>query len=256
MDVLARGALPPFETLRELWHSASLRSAWLYSDDWYHPEVDAILISLAEGQPPLAACVRLGNARALAGCGIAETIDDLMCLFTAIDMPTPADLVRSLTIGWVHADIAGPAVTGCIDPGSGLYTRAYLAERLREIYGAADPDGTTPSRTHVLLMLDIGMERLAFHQQAAREAGIGEILRKSFPVGHPIAALGNGRYAALVRVDDDPASMLKWLQGRIEREAAAINLGPLLRTPPRLWIADLPAEADEGVTMVLDMDRG
>ena len=84
--------------IREAWRRRSLATSWRTPDDWHSAAVDEILAACrnrapAPGEAGLAAvgaddltaaCAGLGRARAQAGIGIAETIDDLAALFAVL----------------------------------------------------------------------------------------------------------------------------------------------------------------------------
>lgn len=254
MNLLVRGALPPRDALREQWRATSHASIWLHPDDWYHPSVDAVLEALPLGDAVLTACEELGYARADAGCGIGEAIDDLGCLFTALDHPVPAQALRSLTLGWVDGQAAVPPMA-CVDAGSGLHTAEYFTVRLQETYGAAARAGVLARENHVLVFVDAGLENLPFWDRVARSAGMGAALSSAFGEGHPVAALGGGAYVALVERSASTPPALGELRGLIDSTASTMGISATLRRPPRVWTEELPPTHADAATLVASRQR-
>ena len=230
MNLLAKGALPPLDALREQWRSASLAAVWLHADDWYHPSIDAVLECLAQGKPTAPACADLGFARADAACGIGEAIDDLGCLFTTIHRDIPVDAVRALSLGWVDGHAITMPPMSCVDPGSGLHTLEYFVVRLRETYQAR-----SSLEAPALIFVDVGLENLSLWERVGRSAGMGQILTSTFGSGRPIAALGGGFYVVLGDPADAPDASGQALARRIEHAARDLRIFELVRHPPRVW---------------------
>src|SRR5919107_600421 len=134
---LPRGGASRASDVRERWRAASLAEVWLRPGDWYHPAVDALVEAVGEGRAPAAAAGRLGNARGASGVGIGEALDDLVCLYRALDIPPDPEVLRGLAIGWVQGRETLTSFTGVRDSATGLPTGDYLGERLRETYGRA-----------------------------------------------------------------------------------------------------------------------
>ena len=246
MNVLAPGALPPLETLRSQWRSASLASTWLHPDDWYHPSIDVLLEALPRTDHAESACEALGSARAEAGCGVGETIDDLTCLFGTLNRPAPGAAIRALTIGWVGSQTATSLSMSCVDASSGLHTLEYFSVRLREVYGALARGRVVPSAGHSLLFVDVGLENLSLLDSAGCSAGMGHALLNAFEAGHPIAVLGGCFYVTLVEPPTDLApsadadALSLSLSKRIEQSASDLGFIEFLRRPPRVWCEPLP----------------
>ena len=250
MKSLVEGALPPTDALRELWRATSLRSVWLHEDDWYHPAVDAIVEALAAGTPHLPACERLGLARAHSGCGITETIDDLMCLIGSPDGPPAAEALRALCTGWAEGQAEPRSAELLQDPETGLRTAGYLAARIDEVYGAASRRGTRAPETHALVVVDVGLDQISPWQRIARSASMGRTLADAFGEGHPMAAIGGGTFVALVERDDDLLATLDDLRILIKQDAGDLGVSTILRQPPRIWLESLPGTAAEAAALL------
>lgn len=246
--------LPPH--VRERWQSASLASVWLRPADWYHPAVDALVEAVLADADATAAAERLGAARAAAGVGLGEAIDDLTCLFGAIDAEAPPlPLVRALCEGWAADHAAAPVLTHCIDPDSGLPTAQYLGVRLAETYGAAARSGRRAADTHALLVTDVAAKELAPWSRIVRSAVVGEALTVVFGEGHPMAALGGGTFGILVERTADLGTEALALRGRLLEHARSHGAQDLIRQPPRVWVEALPATHLQAVELLEHLGR-
>jgi hypothetical protein len=230
--------------LRERWRAESMASVWLRPGDWYHPAVDALAESLADGRDVTGAAERLGVARGHVGIGIGETIDDLMCLFAAhrVDPDPPA--LRAVSVGWSAGNEAPASSEDLVDPWTGLPTLDYLALRLRETFGDAARAGLDPRTTHALVVVDVAMDHLDRFQRLARAATMGEVLADVFGEGRPVAVVRPGVYVALCPRDEHLGGRVSTLRAAIGRAATERAVSAVLRRPPRVWIETLPASPD------------
>jgi hypothetical protein len=242
--------------VRERWQADSLATVWLRPTDWYHPAVDALIEAVLDDADATAAAERLGGARASAGVGISEAIDDLTCLFEALghDAP-PLALVRALCEGWAGDQAADPAVTHCVDPDSGLPTAAYLGVRIGETYGRASRTGRPAGETHALLVTDVEAKELAPWSRIVRSAVVGEALTAVFGEGHPMAALGRGTFAVLVERTPGLGAEALDLRDRLVEHARSHGAQDLIRQPPRVWVEALPATRLQAVELLEHLAR-
>lgn len=252
----------PQRTLLDAWRLRSLASGWLASDDWHTKAVDAVtkaITSDAERDVVLA-CGRLGRSRAEAGIGIAETIEDLAALFAAHDGTVPP--LRHLTaacVGWAEEGLARHAQGRCEDPLTGLTTVPYLRTRLAEIYRDAAQAGTSPARTHRLVVVQMSRQAGQHDQhdhpdpwrRIAQAIMLGHDLRAAFPggatlCGNPQLAAGDGPAIALVRARDDlPARYAKL------RRTVRVRL----TSGAQIRMAPLPARLTEALRLVDELAR-
>ena len=101
--------------MRSLWRAASRDRGWSYPDDWWTPAVDAVTEAVVSDGDIAERCSRLGRARARAGVGMQETLDDVLAMaglvYSLQQHPTHlvderavpidvASLLRSAAIGW------------------------------------------------------------------------------------------------------------------------------------------------------------
>ncbi|GAA2720602.1 hypothetical protein [Cellulomonas aerilata] len=242
--------------VRDRWRASSVASVWLRPADWYHPAVDALIEAVLAGEDGGPAAERLGEARAEAGVGISETIDDLACLFDAAELAgPPLGLVRSLCEGWAAGQAAGPVLTHCIDPDSGLPTAEYLGVRLTETYGTAERTGRRAGDTHALLVTDVEASPLAPWSRIVRSAVVGQGLVLTFGEGHPMAALGGGVFAVLVERGSDLGATAMHLRTALTDHARSMGAQDLVREPPRVWLEPLPDTRMQAVELLEHLHR-
>lgn len=255
MDLRPGYPEPAVASLLDEWQAHSTNSVWLRPGDWYHPAVEALVEALSDGRCPAAAAERLGEARGRVGISIGETIDDISCLFDLWGTPPDVSVLRAVSTGWAVGNESAPVVPQTIEPRSGLVTVTYLTQRLKETYGTADRLGTSASTTHCLVLVDVAVENIAGWQRIARAAAMGKVLTDTFGLGHPVATLGGGIYAALSTRSPDPSPVRAELRHRIERTALAFGVSAILRRPPRIWIEPLPARHADAARMLQDLAR-
>ncbi len=227
--------------LRE-WESASVDSVWLRPGDWYTPAAEALVEALDARLDTAPAAFRLGQARAAAGVGITEAIDDMAVLFRSAGYESaPIHSIRSLCEGWTEGDSVSHAGTQMHDPESGLGTADYLVQRLAEVYGSAERYGQRVPDTHALVMVDVSVEDTDPWQRLARNAAVGQALTGAYGSGYPMSRLSDGLYAVLVERGAGLGIGLAELRDHIGDKAVQMRVANLVRQPPRVWIESLPA---------------
>lgn len=239
---------PRAGNLRERWRATSLEASWLRPSDWYHPAVDPLVAALVSRADALGAAEELGRARADAGVGIGEALDDLDCLFrVAGTAQAPFEVVRALAEGWADAQ-AGAAVNGgAMDPETGLPTHQYLTVRLAETYGEGERLALAPALTHEFVLVDVAAGVVSPFLRAARSAAVGAALRATFGAGQPMASLGGGVFVVLAHRDGDLPERLAAVQDAVTRRCERLEVGALTRSPVRVWTEPLPATHDDAV---------
>lgn len=213
---------------RDAWRTRSLASGWVFPEDWWAPAVDAVTYAVARRADLAGPCARLGHARAKAGVGIGETLEDLGALFTVLgrDMP-PMDCVRALAEGWVESGMFGLSDLTCEDPLTGLATLPYLRTRLAEIYRGE----RAPRDAYCLVVVDLAT-RIDPWKRIAWTIVIGHELRRAYPGEETLTLLGAGRAAALVPLRPE----LELVTARLRRDVSAHH-------GARVWVEELPEEA-------------
>ncbi len=235
--------------LRAAWRRRSLAGGWLIPDDWDSEAVDVVLAACPPGGGLAAACAGLGRARARAGTGIAETIDDLAALFAVLEAALPVGLIGAVAEGWAEESQAQLNRGGCEDPLSGLATLPYLRTRLAEVYREAEQGGTSPADTHRLLVVRLPRRPDPWHRMTVA-IGVGRDLRAVFPGGETLsmagrpAGHGTGPAIALVPVRGD----LPVRYARLRRRVQAAS-GTQIRMTP------LPGRLTEALRLVDKLAR-
>jgi hypothetical protein len=228
-------------TLLRTWESASVSTVWLRPGDWYTPAADALVEALQAGKDTAPAAYRLGQARAAAGVGITEAIDDMTVLFRAAGFQAPPiRSIRSLCEGWTERDTAPITAPTMTDAESGLGTAEYLVQRLGEVYGAANRNGEPVGESHALVIVDVSVADNDPWQRIARNAAVGHALKDAYGEGHPMARISDGIYAVLVARDAELGAGLAALRDHIAERSIQMRVGNLMRQPPRVWVESLP----------------
>ncbi|MDM7854754.1 hypothetical protein [Cellulomonas alba] len=243
IDLGSDGPALPHQ-LRDRWHDASVASVWRRPADWYHPAVDALALALLTDDDAEPFAHELGRARGKDGVGIGETIDDLGCLYRAtgrIDPPTA--VVRALCEGWADGQAATVVTGAAVDATSGLPSRPYLAVRLAEEYAGPSPRGA-------LLVVDAAVAELPPWSVSVRSATVGRALLDTYGHGHPMAAVGGGVFAVLVRPGDDSDGRAHELRVRIAHLATRLRAADALRHPLRVRLVPLPADLEDAVALL------
>ena len=239
-DVTSKASVEAADLLRA-WESASVSSVWLRPGDWYTPAAEALVEALLQSLDTAPAAFRLGQARAAAGIGITESIDDMAVLFRAAGFQAaPIRSIRSLCEGWTERDTAPTVAPTMTDAESGLGTPEYLVQRLAEVYGAAERSASKVPVTHALVLVDVSMADHDPWQRIARNAAVGAALKDSYGQGHPMARLSDGVYAVLVDRQPSLGEGLANLRDHIAERSVEMRVGNLMRQPPRVWVESLP----------------
>jgi len=230
------------------WRARSLASIWLRASDWDHPTVEHMAYAVAIGDDPRDSAWNLGQARGEIGVGIEETIDDVACLYGALGPHHPPPTVlRALCAGWADAQ-AGAVVAGtCRDPESGLPTRQYLAVRIGEACASLTPGH--------LVVVDVAAGDVLPSVRIARSAAVGEALVSTYGAGHPMAALGGGVFAVLVRGEQDPVDLVPLLRREIDRRVGAEPLRSATRCPVRIRSVDVPRSPADAADLISRLAR-
>jgi hypothetical protein len=117
------------------WCLASLEGGWSRPGAWWTPVIEPVVDAILDDEDHVPACIELARARALSGCSLADTIDDLGALFVAARLGTPPfATVRAVSIGWAQAAQDRIEASGCSHPLTGLGTAAHIETRLSEMY--------------------------------------------------------------------------------------------------------------------------
>lgn len=197
-------------TLRARWRTASLASGWRFPSDWAVPEVDAVCAALTRGGQTDQALSGLGRARAAAGAGLSETLNDLAALHAVLADPsavdgflapdvdsTPSRSLRVTALAWADVALDQLSRTEVTDPLTGLPTSAYLRTRLAEVYRGAWRESRAAAEESLLLVVSLNLADVAGWPRLTAMILLGDALRKVFDGPESIAVLGPSTVAVL-----------------------------------------------------------
>jgi hypothetical protein len=276
---LARNRCDP-DDLRTAWEQAALVAGWAQPRDWWCGEVDAVCEAVAERRDVLGAFSRLGRARAEAGVGLGETLDDIAALYAELAQPAaPSTVVRTLAEAWVEVGFEMLRVGTCEDPLTGLTSAAHLRTRLAEVYREAERGGESVHARYALVVVPTGLDGVARWDGLFRRLALGECLRSVFSGGETLAELGPSVVVGLVPRTPMLAAMVESLRRRLvelttgtpgrggrggrggthggsARGARRTGFGVLGEgAPPRVWVEGLPDGLPEAYGVVEDLAR-
>ena len=245
------GPLLPTQPSRllERWRHESVASVWRRPSDWYHRAVDELAVALLLDDDPVPPAARLGGARAEAGVGIAETIDDLACLYRTTSAPEPPlEVLRALCTGWADVQAGGVTLPLGLDAGSGLPSADYLRLRLMECY----PDDVPTGR---LLVVDVAAGVPDALSRLARSAAVGAALREVFGAARAMASIGGGAFVVLVGDDERTDDAVAHLRRRVDERVVALRVEGVTRRPVRCWVEPLPPTHECAVRRLAQLAR-
>jgi len=235
--------------LRDAWNRAALADGWTRPSDWLTAEVDAVTEALASGGDALAAVARLGRARADAGVGIREALDDLCALYRQLPAGgPPLTVLRALVEAWSEVAVTAVRSATCEDSLSGLATASYLRTRIAEVYREAEHDGLPPGERRALLILQFAdLARVTGWESLLLRLALGDCLRSVFSGGETLASTGPTTVLGLV-------SRGHWLPGQIK--ALRVRLAEVAGDPDvRIWTEALPGTLPAAYDLMESAER-
>jgi hypothetical protein len=244
--------------LSAAWSSLSLDRAWLRPHDWYTPEVEVVTEAITAGLNPDHALEALGAARAEAGVGLTEALDDLRCLAELTPgRLDPWSATKALARGWDDAAARGTMPAPVLDPATDLATLPYLAVRLREIYDAAHGAGGFVPTTHCLIVIDTATACPDPWSRFHRGIVLGQVMREVFTDGSSVVSLGDhsGAALALVARTRSLGTVVRRLRARLNEVMADLQEEGAVRHPVRVWVEQLPAGYDQATALLADLAR-
>jgi hypothetical protein len=252
--------------LRERWRLATLAAGWPFPDDWGLPAVDVVCQAAVEGRDSVPALSLLGRARAAAGAGLAETLQDLAALHAvlrhsgqarpAVDDPdvVPTRLVHAAATGWADVTLAGVSANQVVEPLTGLATADYLRTRLGEIYRSARAAGRPAGARHVLVLVAVDLHRVHGWARLVPMLLAAEAMREVFDGGQTHAALGPSVAAVLCRRGQRLAPRTRRLRS-VAGELLAADPDASPAGPPRIWLERLPDDHAAACDLVARLGR-
>lgn len=249
--------------LRSRWRTASIASGWRFPTDWAVAEVDLVceaMLTHTEGESTGAAndtavhdaLAKLAKARALAGSGLGETLQDVAALHAVLSVPEhrdgmvaadpdamPARLLRVTAVAWSDVLVRQLAHTEACDGLTGLANAAYLRARLREVYREAEVLGQNARSRHVLVVVSPDLTATTGWSRLAAMVLLADVLRAVFDGGQTLATVGPATMLVLAERDgrlSQRVATARWVA------ADRLGVDPQLRAigPPSVWLEKLP----------------
>jgi len=181
--------------------------------DWMAAAVTAVATAAVAGVDDAAAVRQLGRARAIAGVGIAEGLDDLDRLWILLgDIGAPSPAARSFAEGWADA-AAAPSAMPALDLASGLATADVLRIRIDDLVRTGRTDD---SALVVVDAVDPGLPRFARHLEVA---AIGALIGETLVGGETPVRIDRDRVAAIVPRDAELDEGVIRLRRALERRS-------------------------------------
>jgi hypothetical protein len=242
-----------FRALRSRWRTTSIASGWRFPTDWEVAEVDRVCEAMVSGNDPDTALIELGRARALAGSGLGETLQDVAALHAVLSLPEhrdgmvaadpdalPARLVRITALAWSDVLIGQLANTEACDGLTGLTNGAYLRTRLREVYREAAARNVDPRSQYVLVVVSPDLTHTSGWSRLAAMVLLADVLRGVFDGGQTLATVGPTTMLVLAERDgrlSERVASTRWLA------ADRLGVDPQLKEigSPAVWLERLPA---------------
>ena len=247
-----RDSASELRALRSRWRTASIASGWRFPTDWAIPEVDLVCEAVLTGGAPEAALAKLGRARARAGSGLGETLQDVAALHAVLTVPEhrdgmvaadpdamPARLLRVTALAWSDVVVRQLAHTETCDGLTGLSTAAYLRARLREIYREASATGEDVAARYALVVVSPDLGDTSGWSRLAAMVLLADVLRAVFDGGQTLATIGPTTLLVLAERDDRLSRRMasaRWIASdRLGVDAQLRSVGP-----PSVWLEKLP----------------
>lgn len=242
--------------LRSRWRTASVASGWRFPADWAVAEVDEVCEAALAAGGSVEACdgalIRLGRARALAGSGLGETLQDVAALHAVLTRPEhhdgmvsadpdalPARMLRLTALAWSDVLVRQLAHSEAADGLTGLANAAYLRARLREVYREAAATGVAARDRYVLVVVSPELAGASGWSRLAAMVLLADVLRAVFDGGQTLATVGPNTMLVLAERDDrlsERVASTRWVAAR------RLGIDPQLATiePPSVWLETLP----------------
>jgi GGDEF domain-containing protein len=237
--------------LRSRWQTASIASGWRFPTDWAVAEVDLVCKAMLTGAEPDDALVRLGRARAMAGSGLGETLQDVAALHAVLTVHgddgmvaadpdvMPARLLRVTALAWSDVLVRQLANTEASDSLTGLANGAYLRARLREVYREAAANQDDVRSRYVFVLISPDLAQTSGWSRLAAMVLLADVLRTVFDGGQTLATIGPTTLLVLAERDgrlSQRVASARWVA------ADRLGVDPTLREvgPPAVWLEKLP----------------
>jgi len=205
------------------------------------PDFEAVGEALAAGTSSVDACWVVGRTQAELGSSLGESLDRLRATTQLVLSRDPLfDESHALSLAWSESVLGYLHGLSCADPLTGLSTHAHIRERIAELYrhAVADTLGTSVSRSHALVVTDVGAALLDPISTARRITLLGQTARTVFSGSETIGQVGHKVVVVTPRSETLP-ERVTLLRRMVARQAE------------RVWIEGLPS-TDASAASLLD----
>lgn len=250
IDLRARRGDPPtIAEQRDDWFRLTRERLGLTRQQWFHPATTELLEALADGTGTEPALRRLGEARALAGVGLEETLADLAVLDELLPPPDAHhrrahldSLVTAAAVGaaWAEAQAAQDLRSGCLDELTGLVTQPFLEARLAQVYRHCSYLDLRPADAHALVVARLGRHDPSPFARVAQRLRLAGDLRLCFPGSDTLAVLDATEHAQTMVA----------LTSRSPELPTAVEALRAARAGREAWVEALPEGIDAAVGLV------
>ncbi len=178
----------------------------------------------------------VGASAAVAGAPLREVLDLVERVYRG--EPDHA-VVRAASLAWAEVALGRVHDAGCEDPLTALTSVPHLHTRLVDVLREAAATGRVATHGYVLVVLELAGRPSGASLESSLEAiEVGDLLRTVFPGEEVLARTAAARFAVLTRRERADATALALVRALLRRS----SLGD---PPPRLWVEELPASADD-----------
>lgn len=191
----------PASDLRDAWRESARRGGWMPPEQWWTPAVDALARAVGQRRDQRTAAANLGRARAGAGFGARQTLQDLFALYRGTPAGVPRSrVVRAVIEAWAEVALAPSGVVVCGDPRNGTTTAQHLRALLGGVYQLSGEDGPPLSDEFVVLIVDVpGEAAVTGWEPATLLLELGHRLPPILPAQALLVVLSPSRLGTLVR---------------------------------------------------------
>lgn len=250
IDLRARRGDPPtVAEQRDNWFRLTRDRLGLTRQQWFHPATTELLEALADGTDTELALRRLGEARALAGVGLEETLADLAVLDELLPPPDAQhravhldSLVTAAAVGaaWAEAHAALTVRSGCLDELTGLVTQPFLEARLAQVYRHCSYLDLRPADAHALVVARLGRHDPSPFARVAQRLRLAGDLRLCFPGSDTLAVLDA----------TERSQTMVALTSRSPELPTAVEELRCARPGRDVWVESLPEGVDAAVAAI------
>jgi GGDEF domain-containing protein len=207
------------------------------------PHFEAVGEALAAATSSVQACWVVGRAQAELGSSLGESLEGLRATTQLVAGRDPSfEESHALSLAWSESVLGYLHGLSCADPLTGLSTHAHIRERIGELYRHAVADMSSVSRSHALVVTDVG-DTLDPVSAARRLTLLGQAARTVFSGSETIGQIGQNKVVVVAPRNERLADRVSLLRRMVVREAS------------RVWIEGLPGSDASAVSLLDELAR-